>query len=295
MAQSGWNRQGDEPAAAGKKGVAWKRGLVCGLLVVAGSVAAWLALSPASKVVEKPKVDKPREIKAVEPAKVSPTATKEPKKPEVSREERLFAKTNGYVKAAGKMLTDDGRTLSFEAPKEGEFRTVYSHGKVYQCDSNGNFEDVTPKPIFKTAFENNLVGMAVEGGFFMPGMLTGYNQDEIAALLVKKVEISPDDPPDVVAKKEAVAALKQDIMDYIKAGGTFDEYVTEMRAQTVRERSLKTEGLKEIVKMLKDGDAEGAAMFRKKFDELAAKQGMRPLKLPSRIADALGDNQGNGK
>lgn len=265
------------------------RGILAGVIVVViGGLAAWFFMgksAPAPKVV---KTEKPKAIKEVRPA------TLPKKKPEVaqpkklSREEMLFNKTNGYAKAAGKMLTDDGRVLTFPPPKDGEFRIVHSHGKMYKCDSKGNFEDITPKPVFDNAFENNLLGMAIEGGFFMPGMLTGHDANEITSMLIRKVEIKPDDPPDVVEKKEAVAALKQDIIDYIKEGGTFDDYVKGMRDQSIRDRSMKQQGLREIMMMVKKGDIEGAAMFRDKFNETVAKQGMTPIKLPKHIDEKLG-------
>ena len=255
-------------------------------LVVLCSLGAWIFFFTDNGDVAQEKIAQKvnREIRTGDSLSVKISTNQVVK---LSKEERLFQKTNGFVKAAGKLLTPDGRVLTFPPPKGDEFRIVHSHGKTYKCDSNGNFVDITPKPIFDNAFEENLIGMAIEGGAFLPGMLTGYDSSEIMPLLIKKVEINPDDTSDVVAKKEAVAALKQDIMDYIKEGGTFDEYVMEMRAQSVRERSIKTEGIKEIVRMINDGDTEGAAMFREKFNDMIGKQGMKPVKLPKHIAEAL--------
>ena len=275
------------------------KGLLALLIVVGLSVAAYFLFighdepapvrTPKPKPVAKisvvtnavPKVAKPQTPPTEE--EFAERAAKIRK----SREERLFDRTNGYVKAAGKMLTDDGRVLTFPKPKPGETRTVHTHGRVYECDSEGNFVDVTPKPIFDNAFEQCLVGLAVEGGSFIPGMLLGHDKDEITSMLIRKVEIKPDDPPEVVEKKEAVAALKKDIIGYIKEGGTFDEYVTEAHKQSAHERTIQREGLREVVQMLRSGDAAGAALYRKKFNEVVGKSGMRPLKLPPHVAEAL--------
>ena len=264
------------------------RGAVAGAIVVllGGLVLLYFGRARTASAPQETKKVAPSRIAEAKPAPAPKAAEEKPKGQ--TRAEKLFAKTNGYVKAAGKMLTDDGRVLTFPPPKEGEFRIVHSHGKKYQCDSQGNFVDITPKPLFDNPFENALAGMVSESGIFLPFMLQGHSKEEVAAMLIKKVEISPDDPPDVVEKKEAVAALKKDMMNYIKEGGTFDEYVSEMKNQTAKERSLKASGLKEIAKMIREGDVEGAAMFRQKFDAMVEKQGMRPIKLPKAINEALG-------
>ena len=289
MSQSGWNRQGSKPVVPVKTGVVWKRGLVCGIVVVVGAVASWFALSPSGDVAEKQKHVAPKQIKEVKPAAAS-KAEPAPLKPhKLTREEALFAKTNGWKKAPGKMLTEDGRELTFPVPKPGEFRIVHTHGKMYQCDSEGNFVDITPKPIFDNAFEECLIGMAVEGGSFIPGMLMGHDEKEVRSMLTKVVSISPDDPSDVAEKKEAVAYLKADMLDYMNRGGKFDDYVMEMRKQSVHERGLKSQAMKEIVGMLKKGDSATAAAYCDKVNELFNKQGMKPLKLPSHINGILND------
>lgn len=287
MAQGGWNRMRPQSEAAGRKGVAWKRGLLCGVVVVVGAIVAWMALLPSD---EKPDqvTDRGRgRIKDFTPDVVTKTAPAAPRK--LTREETLFAKTNGWQKAPGKMLTEDGRELTFPIPKPGEFRIVHTHGKMYKCDSEGNFEDITPKPIFDNSFEECLIGMAIEGGSFIPGMLMGYDENEVRSMLLKVVVINPEDSQDVADKKEAVAYLKADILEYMDKGGTFDDYVMEMRKQSVHERGLKATAIKEIVGMLKKGDDGDAALYCDKVNELFEKQGMRPLKLPSHINRILDD------
>lgn len=288
MAQGGWNRTSEQAKVTKSKGVAWGRGLICGLVVVAGMIVAWYALMPSD---EEDSSKKSRNAAAIQEVKADiDTAQPAPVKPhKLTREEALFAKTNGWQKAPGKMLTEDGRELTFPVPKPGEFRIVHTHGKMYKCDSQGNFEDITPKPIFDNSFEECLVGMAVEGGSFIPGMLMGYDEKEVRAMLLKVVSINDDDSPEVAAKKEAVAYLKADMLDYIDKGGKFDDYVMEMRKQTVHERGLKSQAMKEIVGMLKRGESADAAAYCDKVNELFDKQGMRPLKLPAHINNILDD------
>ena len=226
-------------------------------------------------------------VSPVEPAQ-PPSEAAQP--PAMSpREARIFAATNNYVKKPGQMLTDDGRVLTFPPPKEGEFRTVHSHGKVYKCDSEGNWEDVTPRPLFDNSFEENLVGLSIEGGSFIPGMLMGLDTNAIMPLLRRDVVINEDDTEDEKAKKEAVAQMKGVILDYIEQGGTFDQFVMEMRALTVQERALKAQAYKKVGQLIKEGKLDEAKAYRDSFNAVMDEQGFTPLKYPPNVNKMLGD------
>ena len=108
-------------------------------------------------------------------------------------------------------------------------------------------------------------------------------------MLEKPVFIKLDDLPDVSDKKTAVSYLKADMLDYMDQGGKFDDYVMEMRKQSVHERGLKSQAMKDIVGMLKKGDSATAAAYCDKVNELFNKQGMKPLKLPTHINSILDD------
>ena len=173
-------------------------------ILLAAGVAAVLALSLLHKEPE-PQEDKATKrgkateaspaIKKIPSAVNKPTATEsKPEKPP-------------FVKRPGAMQLPDGRILTFKPPKEGEFRIVHSHGSTYKCDHLGNWEDVTPKPVFDNAFEETLVGLATTGNF-IPGMLMGIDYDYAIKMLTKPVVGTPDAPNAIVVKKEAVAAAK---------------------------------------------------------------------------------------
>lgn len=229
-------------------------------------------------------------VSPVEPAQPPSEATQPPAMS--PREARISAATNNYVKKPGQMLTDDGRVLTFPPPKEGEFRTVHSHGKVYKCDSEGNWEDVTPRPLFDNSFEENLVGLSIEGGSFVPGMLMGLDTNAIMPLLRRDVVINEDDTDDEKAKKEAVAEMKGVILDYIEQGGTFDQFVMEMRALTVQERSMKSKALKRVAELCKAGKLDEARAYVDSFNSVIDEQGFSPLKLPPHIRTALESSAG---
>lgn len=195
-----------------------------------------------------------------------------------------------YVKRPGAMQLPDGRVLTFKPPKEGEFRIVHSHGSTYKCDHLGNWEDITPKPIFDNSFEETLVGMATTGNF-IPGMLLGLDHNTAIKMLTKPVVINEDDSEDVVAKKEAVAQAKEAILDYMKGGATLDEFVREMRKQVVKEKFIRGMALKEIVASLKEGRVQDAADMRDAANKMLEKDSLPALKLPAHIENAIEGNK----
>ena len=195
-----------------------------------------------------------------------------------------------FVKRAGTMQLPDGRVLTFKPPKEGAFRIVHSHGSTYKCDHLGNWEDITPKPIFDNSFEETLVGMATTGNF-IPGMLLGLDEKDAIRMLTKPVVVNEGDSEDVVAKKEAVAAAKEAILDYMKDGASLDDFVMEMRKQVVKERFIRGMALKEIVASLKEGRAQDAADMRDAANKMLENDNLRPMNLPAHIEQAIEENK----
>ena len=258
--------------------------------VLAAAVAAVLALSLLRKEPE------PQEDKAVKQGKTteeSPVTKKIPSavnKPATVKDKPEKPENPPFVKRPGAMQLPDGRVLTFKPPKEGEFRIVHSHGSIYKCDHLGNWEDVTPRPVFDNAFEETLVGLATTGNF-IPGMLMGIDYDDAIKMLTKPVVINPDDPEDVVEKKEAVAAAKEAILDYMKDGASLDEFVMEMRKQVVKERFIRGMALKEIVASLKEGRAQDAADMRDAANKMLEKDNLRPINLPAHIEQAIEENK----
>ena len=191
-----------------------------------------------------------------------------------------------FKKRPGAMQLPDGRVLTFKPPKEGEFKIVHSHGTVYKCDHLGNWEDVTPKPVFDNAFEESLVGLATSGSF-IPGVLMGLDYDYVIKMLTKPVVVDPGDPEDVVAKKEAVAAAKEAILDYMQDGASFDDFVMDMRRQVATERAIRGMALKEIVRLLNAGRTEEAADMRDAAEQLMERETGGRLTLPAHIESSL--------
>ena len=255
--------------------------------LLAAGVAAVLALSLLRKEPE-PQEDKAgkrgKTTEARPPKKIPPAVNK----PATDKPEKT--EKPPFVKRPGAMQLPDGRVLTFKPPKEGEFRIVHSHGSTYKCDHLGNWVDVTPKPVFDNSFEETLVGLATTGNF-IPGMLMGIDYDDAIRMLTKPVVVNPDDPEDVVKKKEAVAAAKEAILDYMKDGASLDEFVMDMRKQVVKERFIRGAALKEIVASLKEGRAQDAADMRDAANKMLEKDGAPALKIPAHLENAIEENK----
>ena len=88
---------------------------------------------------------------------------------------------------------------------------------------------------------------------------------------------------------QAVAQMKGVILDYIEQGGTFDQFVMEMRALTVQERALKAQAYKKVGQLIKEGKLDEARAYRDSFNAVMDEQGFPPLKYPPNVNKMLGD------
>lgn len=255
--------------------------LICALVALFGGIALYFFLSkPESAPIAQTSTPKTR----VPAPKASTNLVKKTEKP-------IAAPTKEkppFVKKPGTMQTPDGRVLSFPVPAPGEFRTVHSHGAVYKCDHEGNWVDITPKPVFDNAFEENLIGMNLQNGSFIPGMLMGLDKAEVMKMLRKPVTINPDDSEEVIRKKTAAAEVKELALDYMETtGASFDEFVMEMRQTATIQKGLTASTLKDIVGFLKKGDAKSAALYRDTLNQKFRELGLPDAKIPKHINDII--------
>ena len=255
--------------------------LICALVALFGGIALYFFLSkPESAPIAQTETPKKRVpapkastnlVKKIEKLIAAPKKEKPP-----------------FVKKPGTMQTPDGRVLTFPVPAPGEFRTVHSHGAVYKCDHEGNWIDVTPKPVFDNAFEENLIGMNLQNGSFIPGMLMGLDKAEVMKMLRKPVTINPDDSEEVIRKKTAAAEVKELALDYMETtGASFDEFVMEMRKTATIQKGLTASTLKDIVGFLKKGDAKSAALYRDTLNQKFRELGLPDAKIPKHINDII--------
>ena len=254
---------------------------ICALVALFGGIALYFFLSkPESAPIAQ--TDTPK--KRTPAPKASTNLAKKTEKPIAAPKKEKPP----FVKKPGTMQTPDGRVLTFPVPAPGEFRTVHSHGAVYKCDHEGNWIDVTPKPVFDNAFEENLIGMNLQNGSFIPGMLMGLDKAEVMKMLRKPVTINPDDSEEVIRKKTAAAEVKELALDYMETtGASFDEFVMEMRKTATIQKGLTASTLKDIVGFLKKGDAKSAALYRDTLNQKFRELGLPDAKIPKHINDII--------
>lgn len=283
----GWNgsdRVNNSPKKATPRSTRKLRVLpcaICALVALFGGIALYFFLSkPESAPIAQTYTPKKRT-----PApKASTNLVKKTEKPIAAPKKEKPP----FVKKPGTMQTPDGRVLTFPVPAPGEFRTVHSHGTVYKCDHEGNWVDITPKPVFDNAFEENLIGMNLQNGSFIPGMLMGLDKAEVMKMLRKPVTINPDDSEEVIRKKTAAAEVKELALDYMETtGASFDEFVMEMRQTATIQKGLTASTLKDIVGFLKKGDAKSAALYRDTLNQKFRELGLPDAKIPKHINDII--------
>lgn len=192
-----------------------------------------------------------------------------------------------FEKRPGAMQLPDGRVLTFPAPKRGEIRKVYAYGHMYECDSEGNFVDVTPRRLFNTAFEGNFLALAVEGRTFIPAFLTGLDQKEVKKLLKKDYEPVGDETEEEMAQLRAYDDMRRAALQYMEEGGSFDDFVTDFANYERKSRETNAMCLREVMTLCKEGRIEEAKEMAQAASKLMERKGLRPFRLPAHVRAAF--------
>lgn len=192
-----------------------------------------------------------------------------------------------FVKRPGAMQLPDGKVLTFPAPKEGEIRKVYAYGHMYECDSEGNFRDVTKRQLFHTAFEGNFLALACEGKTFIPAFLTGLDQEEVKEILKKDYVPIGDETEEEWAELRAYDDMRCAALQYMEEGGSFDDFVMDFANYEKKSRETNAMCLREVMTLCKEGKIEEAKAMAQAASTLMAKQGLRPFKLPPHVQAAF--------
>ena len=230
------------------------------------------------------KAGRPTKSTAARPTAVKPVKTDaeriQPEKPEKPA-------LPPYVKKPGQMQLPNGKILTFPAPKEGETRKVYAYGHMYECDSEGNFRDITPRKLFHTAFEGNFLGLAVEDKPFIPAFLKGLDQDEVKKILEKNYQPIGDETAEEWTQLKAYDEMRCAALQYMEEGGTFDEFVDYFANQVKKERQTQAMCLREVMTLYKEGKIAEAKEMAEAAAALKEKQGLKSFKLPPHVLEAF--------
>lgn len=259
--------------------------ILAAVALVAIGAAVWLW--PGAKKQEKAeresvqKVEKkkaPKQGKVFAPATNAVTKTEKPVKK---------AEKPEFEKKPGHLQLPDGKVLTFPPPKEGEKRLVHAYGHTYECDHLGNFKDITPRRLFHTAFEANFLGLAVEGGAFIPAFLTGLDEGDVKKMLLKKYEHIGDETEEEMAKLKAYDDMRCAALEYMEQGGKFDDFVNEFAQYEKQQRQSRALGLGEVMKLVKQGKMAEAKEMAEAANLLMEQKGFKPIRLPAHVQKAF--------
>ena len=165
---------------------------------------------------------------------------------------------------------------------------MFASGHTYEAFPDGSFRDITPRKLFDTPFENQFQNVMVDGHISIATFLVGLDEDKVIELLRKPVVFEVEDTDEERETKEAMVEMKQAALDYIEAGGTFDEFITESETFVKQERSLKAKGLRSVMERYKEGDYAGARERAEAVNAALEEQGFRKITFPPHVKAALG-------
>ncbi len=249
---------------------------------------------PAPAAVEVAGIEKPGEAKpsSAQPgrAATAPAEAAEPAPaPAPKREGLPDYVPDDYMPKPGQMVLPNGKVMTFPPPEPGKPRMLVAGGRTWECDSEGNFRDVTPRQLFKTAFEANFLAMSVEGRSFIPACLTGLDKDDVVAMLTKEYVPIGDETEHELEQLAAYEEMRAAALAYIEEGGDFDDFVADINSFVQAERRIRARSLKKVMMLYNDGRIDEAKAEAAALDDALASQGYRPLRLPPRVREAFGE------
>ena len=254
-------------------------------LLLTGAVATFsILVSRERHELNKDDKGKSSLIVDASPAKAppQPVAT-----PVTAPPERTELEKPPFEKRPGAMQLPNGKVLTFPAPKPGEIRKVYAYGHMYECDSEGNFRDITPRKLFHTAFEGNFLGLAIEDKPFIPAFLKGLDQNEVRKILEKNEQPIGDETDGDWAQLKAYDDMRCAALQYMEEGGTFDEFVDYFANQVKKERQTQALCLREVMTLYKGGKIAEAREMAEAAAALKERQGLKAFKLPPHVLEAF--------
>lgn len=252
------------------------RGVLAAVIVIGGAAGAFIYLfAPETKDVDGADDKTSPGMIAEATPEIAPVEenveAEEPSKPQ---------EPPPFVKRPGALQLPNGKVITFNPPAPGEEKTVWVQGRRYTVDSEGNYRDDSPIHTFDNRFENAMESMSVVGRGVLPAVALSISKDDVAKYLASPIVINDDDPEDIVEKKIATAEMKELLSEYLRDGGTWEEFVMEANEIKKNERMLQSQAIAEIAQMLREGDEAGAQAYREKVDQFMRSRGYKGLKVP---------------
>ncbi len=199
------------------------------------------------------------------------------------------------VFAPGMIRLPNGYELRFKLPAEGETRQLLAGGEIWEIDSKGNIENVTPPPIFEKPFEGMISSLYERDGMVLPFALKGYSEEDVRRMCKEPTLSYDDDTPEITMKRENVAMLKKAILEFMDGGGKFEEFVDDMLQHSQKAQAAQIEGVHGVRDLLLAGKNEEAVQYYRLFSQDMSDKGYGELKLPRSYHAALEEIAAKGK
>ncbi len=202
-----------------------------------------------------------------------PSATKDGSKTTKTSTE----KTDGAAHVTGVADTADGQGIGPEAT-----------GTNASPETAAGQEDkpmpmpfgVLSKQYFDNPVENRLEKLGIPGRGVAMVLPNRLSQDEILAILRRPIQINEDDDEETVAAKERTAEMKTAALEYIEAGGTYDEFIAEMVKTSNEEAEMKKTARTEMMRILKQEGYEAAEAYLEQVNPTLKEAGLKEMKIP---------------
>ena len=243
-------------------------GVVAAVVVVALVGVVWMMMEGEDEVVVKEVMPKARSV-------TKERNDENVKEPQPNKNETVAVQnsSNRTESATAKNLAN------VEALKNTNTnKVVYSvEDQIKESIKRGR------RPIFKHQSDVWLAQFA-EPGVCVPPIPMSITQDEFLATLKEPIKFDDSDTSEERFQKESVIAMREEAVQYIKNGGTYDSYMKELARRQQRESDLMSEARALIIDDFKaEGDIESTVGLLRAVNEKLEAEGLRKMKLPAPI------------
>lgn len=194
-------------------------------------------------------------------------------------------------KPVKQVKTQEVKPVEKNKPKSGFYTN--ENGRVFHIDKDGTRSQVSrawlrrreelkknpPRRVFKHTSEGYL-SMFLNPAVSVPPPPENYTDEQVQAMLLNKIEIDTEnDTEDEIRQKEGVIAMKEELRDWIKNGGTFSGYLKELQSRQEAEAIQMHEARKMINESMENGNVEEAKLLYEKINEHFAEKHMPPVNI----------------
>ena len=138
-----------------------------------------------------------------------------------------------------------------------------------------------PPPMFKHEVESVLDMYVVPGIDMPPPPRDNYTNEEVLQALVEPVAIDPEkDDEDAQIHKRAVQQFKEELKEFIRQGGTFNQYIRKLAERQSREASMIQQSRKMVMKTIDEGKTAEAQDLLDALNRHLSEQGIPAVKMP---------------